>query len=167
MYRKKLTHFFTIILAIIFIKLALSPWLFYEAEAAGKVAVASVPFTSQAPLAKWSDMRQEDGCEEASSLMAMLWAKGKKSIKPADVEKEIIAISEYEKKYYGSYNDTSTQDTVKRIINGYYKYDKAQVKTPKSAKDIIAELEKGNIVIVPANGQKLKNPNYKRPGASE
>ena len=34
-----------------------------------------VPFTSQAPLAEWDDPLQQDGCEEASSLMAASWAK--------------------------------------------------------------------------------------------
>src|SRR5258708_6055306 len=35
----------------------------------------SVPFTSQAPFANWSDPNEESGCEEASMIMAWHWIK--------------------------------------------------------------------------------------------
>ncbi|MDO8261478.1 MAG: C39 family peptidase [Candidatus Magasanikbacteria bacterium] len=128
------------------------------------ITLMSVPFTSQAPFGGWSDLRQEDGCEEASSLMAMLWVKGKKEISKEEALKEILAISDFELEEYGSYMDTSASDTIKRILVAYFDYDEAELQYDIEAEDIIAELEKGNIVMAPFNGRKLGNPNFVAPG---
>ena len=128
------------------------------------ITLMSVPFTSQAPFGGWSDLRQEDGCEEASSLMAMLCVKGKKEISKEEALKEILAISDFELEEYGSYMDTSASDTIKRILVAYFDYDEAELQYDIEAEDIIAELEKGNIVMAPFNGRKLGNPNFVAPG---
>lgn len=128
------------------------------------ITLLSVPFTSQAPFGGWSDLRQEDGCEEASSIMAMLWVNGKKEISKEEALKEILAISDFELEEYGSYMDTSASDTIKRILEAYFDYDQAELKYDIDADDIIAELEKGNIVMAPFNGRKLGNPNFVAPG---
>ncbi len=132
-----------------------------------EILISDVPFISQAPLGNWSDMRQEAGCEEASAIMAMAWVNGEKNIDPAIAEQEIIAISDYEQKNYGEFRDTSSGDTVERIYKGYFKYGKAAVRYGITADDIKTELAKGNPVVVPANGVKLKNPHYKAPGPTE
>lgn len=129
-----------------------------------KIILLDVPFTSQAPFGEWSDLRQEDGCEEASSIMAMFWVDGKKEISKEEALKEIIAISEFELEKYGSYMDTSASDTIKRILETYFDYNKAELQYDIEADDIIAELEKGNIVMAPFNGRKLGNINYTAPG---
>lgn len=122
----------------------------------------NVPFTSQAPTGNWADPRQEDGCEEASILMAWLWTQNK-SITPTDAEKAIIDISDYELANYGNYNDLDAQDTAK-LMHDYYGYQKISVQISPTIDDIKNELRKGNLVLVPANGQKLGNPHYKVPG---
>lgn len=127
------------------------------------IILYNVPFTSQAPLARWNDPKQQDGCEEASALMAVAWARHK-SFAPKQAEKEIIAIANFELKKYGGYQDTSAEDTVKRIFKSYFNYNNATTTAIRSTHDIIEELKRGNLVIAPVNGQKLKNPNYKRPG---
>lgn len=124
----------------------------------------SVPFISQAPLGNWADQRQEAGCEEASVLMAMLWVRGKKSIAPLDAESQIITISDWEQKMYGEYRDTKAQDTIDRIFKGYFGYSNVELKENITTTDIKAELERGNMVIVPVNGRKLRNPFYVPPG---
>ena len=48
-----------------------------------------VPFTSQAPTGNWDDERQQDGCEETSALMAMLWVRNK-TITAKQAETEIM-----------------------------------------------------------------------------
>lgn len=131
---------------------------------AGKDILLNVPFAAQAPFGEWSDPRQQDGCEEVSVLMAMRWVNNRKTISKDEAKKEILAISDYEEKTYGSYHDTSAADTVSRIIKGYYNYDNASVEYNINAEDIISELEKGDLIIVPANGQKLGNPNFTAPG---
>lgn len=132
-------------------------------NAASSTILLNIPFTAQAPFARWSDSRQQDGCEEASAVMIMFWLN-KKFLTKAQAEKEIIAISNFEQKNYKNYHDTSALDTVKRIFNGYYKSKNAEVKNVKNIDDIIKELQAGHSVIVPVNGQVLKNPYYTQPG---
>lgn len=125
--------------------------------------ISNVPFTAQAPFGNWSDPKQENGCEEASSLMAVYWAQGK-SLNPTLAEQQILAVSDYEEAQHGNFYDTSPEDTVAWIFKGYFHYDNVTVKDNITAEDIKAELAKGDLVLVPANGQKLHNPHYKDPG---
>jgi len=134
------------------------------APAQGTKVLLSVPFTSQAPFGGWSDLRQEDGCEEASSLMAVRWAKGESIASKDEALKNILGASDYILEKYGEYRDVSPTDTVNWIIKDYFKYPNAAVKEDVSLNDIIAELEKGNLIIAPMNGQLLHNPNYTAPG---
>lgn len=122
-----------------------------------------VPFTSQAPNGNWQDERQQDACEETAALMAVKWARGEK-IDRQKIEKEIIAIAEFEKKKYKNFKDTSAFDTAERIIKGYYGYKNIEVRENITASDIVNELVKNNLVIIPTNGRKLKNPYYTYPG---
>lgn len=133
-----------------------------EVSAAGKV-LQSVPFTSQAPLGGWNDQRQEDGCEEASSLMAIRWARGE-SLTRDESLKEILAASDYIYKKYGEYRDISPIDTLNWIIKDYFNYQNAAIKNNVSMDDLISELKKGNVIIAPMNGQVLHNPYYVPPG---
>jgi hypothetical protein len=121
-----------------------------------------VPFFPQAPTAKWSDPRQQDGCEEASILMAHLWLTGK-TMTLQQAEQEIITVSEWEKSTYGEFVDRSITDTGK-MFEEYYKHSNYEVKRNITKDDIREELAKGNLVIVPTNGQILNNPNYTAPG---
>jgi len=124
----------------------------------------SVPFIVQAPSAKWSDDRFQAGCEEASVLMAMRWIRSQKQVDKNDAEKAILTLSDWQLKKYGSYYDTSADDTAVRLIGGFYDYKKYSVKKNISKQDIIDELKLGHIIIAPMNGQKLKNPNFTQPG---
>jgi hypothetical protein len=130
---------------------------------ADRNVLLDIPFTVQAPFGNWADLRQEDGCEEASVLMAMRWAEGK-DLTPEEALKEIIAISEYELEYYGEFRETSLRDTADRILHGYFGHDNFEVKYDIDAQDIKSELYKGNAVIVAVNGQILLNPFYTPPG---
>ena len=96
-------------------------------------------------------------------MMAMAWVRGK-TLTKQKAEQDIIAVSKFEEKKYGSSTDTSAQDTARRILKGYFKYDRWVVAPIVSPNDIIRELNKGKIAIVPVNGRALKNPYYKPPG---
>lgn len=122
-----------------------------------------IPFTSQAPLGNWGDLRQEDGCEEASVLMVMRWIYGRE-LTPEEALEEIIAIAEYERALYREFRETSLRDTADRILRGYFGYDNFEVRYNIDAQDIKRELQKGNAVIVAVNGQMLFNPFYTPPG---
>lgn len=121
------------------------------------------PFTVQAPFGKWSDMRQQDGCEEASSLMAIKWARNEK-LSSKEALTTIIKSSDYIQKKFGEYRDISTADTIKWIINDYFRYRKAIRKTNVTLEDIVAELRNNRVIIAPMNGQLLHNPYYTPPG---
>lgn len=133
-------------------------------EAQNKYIIHDVPFSSQAPKGNWSDLRQQDGCEETSSLMAVMWARKEKFKNAGDNEKKLLAISDWEKKNYKTFKDTSIKDTAERILIRYFNFKNFSIKENITKNDIVNELYKGNIVMLPINGIKLKNPNYKQPG---
>jgi hypothetical protein len=121
----------------------------------------NVPFIPQAPTAKWSDPRQQDGCEEASILMAHLWLTGQ-TMTLQRAEQEIIAVSDWQEQKYGEFVDRSMTDTGK-MFEEYYRHSNYEIKRSITAEDIKKELAR-NLVIVPTNGQILDNPNYTAPG---
>lgn len=129
---------------------------------ASKVDI-SVPFTSQAPLGDWKDQRQQDGCEEASALMAMKWIKGE-SLGKDEALKAITGTSDFLLKKYGEYRDIAPKDMVAWIFNDYYGYKKAYLVEDITADDIISELQKGRLVLTPMNGQIMHNPYFRQPG---
>jgi len=122
-----------------------------------------IPFTPQAPFAEWADPIYQDGCEEASSLMVVYWALGK-SLTREEAKEQILAISNYQIENYGEYRDASSEDTIDRIIKGYFGYEQVEIKKGIVLEDIIEEVNQGRAVIVPVNGQWLANPNYTLPG---
>lgn len=129
----------------------------------GLIFIDNVPFTTQAPFGNWSDSRQQDGCEEASALMAMSWVH-KQGLSKEKALSEILAISDYLKKEYGEYRDISAADALTWIFNDYFKYDKVSLLKGITKENIIAELEKGQLIIAPMDGQALQNPNFTPPG---
>lgn len=127
-------------------------------------ATNSVPFTSQAPLAQWSDSKQQDGCEEASAIMAMAWVNGVTKLDKTKTRDLIVKISDFEKKEYGEYRDVYVDDVVTQIFKGWFKYDKVKVLKKVTLDQIKKELAKGNLILAPTNGRILKNPNFTAPG---
>lgn len=122
-----------------------------------------VPFISQAPFGDWDDPRQQDGCEEAASLMAVAWARGEELTARKALEL-IIALADYQEKEFSGFHDTSAADTAERIIRGYFKHDQAEVMPAASPDDIVGALQGGSLVIAPMDGQALGNPYYTAPG---
>lgn len=124
-----------------------------------------VPFVSQAPTGRWDDPRQQDGCEEAASYMAVLWARGEKAPTTLqEQEKTLLAISQWEVEKFGSYQDTSATDTAERISKGYFNYHNVEVRYEITAEAIKQEVARGNLVVVPADGRRLGNPYFTQPG---
>lgn len=119
----------------------------------------NVPFTSQAPSGRWSDPRQQDGCEEASVLMAVAWARGT-SLTKEGAEASIIAMSDWEKEQFGFFMDTSIDDTAAYLLRDYLKFTNYTVRKNISTEDIKESLRNGHIAIVAASGKILKHPNF-------
>ncbi|MFA5154946.1 MAG: C39 family peptidase [Patescibacteria group bacterium] len=151
--------------------LVLAGALFNPVPSAGAASVAQpdiidqdVPFTSQAPLGEWRDVRQQDGCEEAGAAMAMAWVGGEKDISKADWRLRILILSTFENKKYGEYRDVSLPDMAAWLFNDYFRHQAVAVKPVAGPADIVTELEQGNIMLAPMNGRRLKNPHYTAPG---
>jgi uncharacterized protein YvpB len=121
-----------------------------------------VPFFCQAPSANWSDPRQQDGCEEASLLMAHLWLTNN-TMTASEAEAEIIAISEWEQMNYGGFYDRSIADTA-LLFEEYYGHKNWEIRRHVTVDDIKGELAAGNLVIVPTNGRLLANQYFTTPG---
>lgn len=121
-----------------------------------------VPFTAQAPFAEWSDPLFQGACEEASLVMADHWITGKPLPKEA-AKKEIAALSRFEEEQRGHAVDTSAADTEK-LWRDYYGRTSSEVRHDVTLADMRAVLLDGALAIVPADGRKLKNPNFTQPG---
>ncbi|MDD2487218.1 MAG: C39 family peptidase [Candidatus Gracilibacteria bacterium] len=126
------------------------------------VIIDDVPFTSQAPLGNWNDFMNQEGCEEASIIMAVYWFKGL-NLTAKKADSEIKDISNYELKIFGSYINTSIYDTAK-ILQKYYTFSKYNVVDNISKEDMIDSLSNGKILLIPAYGRGLHNKFYTSPG---
>lgn len=124
-----------------------------------KTILYTVPFASQAPHAVWDDLHNE-ACEEASMIMADSFFH-KNSLDKDIMENKIQELVKWEGEN-GYTVDITAQETVE-ILKKYF-FLTAEVKSVASAQDIFNELDQGKLVIVPAAGRLLKNPNYKTPG---
>lgn len=124
--------------------------------------INDVPFTPQAPFANWSDIVYEEGCEEASMLMAIYWARG--NLLTSEIaNKEIRKISEFERGELGISHDTSVYDTAK-IMEKYFSFHGYGIQEDIQKADIFQSLENNGIVMIPVYGRKLLNKNFTPPG---
>lgn len=128
----------------------------------GSSHIQDVPFLVQAPFGEWSDTHFQNACEEASLTMVKYWYDGK-SLSKEEGKKEILAQQKFQEKRFDTFVDTSIDDT-KAILEEYYNITNVRVAYDIVIDDIGRELEGGNIVILPADGRVLKNPNFTPPG---
>lgn len=124
-----------------------------------EVAISGVPFTSQAPLGNWSDPRQQDGCEEASVLVAGSWAHGETIGTANEALTKLLELSKLSESMFGTFHDSSAADTLK-LYQAYWHSTKGTVKYDITLEDIKQALADGNVVITPMDGRKLFNPNF-------
>lgn len=131
--------------------------------------LTEVAFSSQAPFGEWNDKRYQDACEETSVLMAYC-AVTKECPEVGGVldknfvKNKIADMAEYQLNNYGSFVDTSASDTQVRLVKGYLNYANSEVIKIKNVEDILGQLQKGNILVVPTNGKLLNNPNFTNGG---
>lgn len=131
-------------------------------EERGTFVDHAVPFTPQAPFAEWWDRRQNEGCEEASAFMAVSWANGM-SVDAQAARDAILGAAEYQKRTYGSYEDTSVADTATRIFIEYFGFKDIAIERDIGPDDILREVRKGNSVVVGVDGSRLGNPFFGSP----
>lgn len=124
-----------------------------------------VPFTPQAPFAKWDEIHEE-ACEEASIVMLRYYFTGKKLTKEI-AEKEIQALVAFQNKNYGDFKDTTAQQTLDLFLDFYGELPegrKMKVVYDFEKEDLKKYLSQGFPIIIPAAGRELGNPNFTAPG---
>lgn len=121
----------------------------------------AVPFTSQAPHAKWDDDHNEF-CEEASVLMAGRFFARRGILSADDAETTLQSIKRWELDNLGWYYDTTATETAS-ILKGLYDLDVTELENPTIAQ-IKGAIAQEKLVLVPAAGRKLGNPNFTAPG---
>ncbi|MEI7750135.1 MAG: C39 family peptidase [Candidatus Moraniibacteriota bacterium] len=122
-----------------------------------------VPFTAQAPGAKWSNHIFQDGCEEASMLMAIDWVHGIKTISATEATDGITALADFEIKRFGYYQDIDLSEIVS-VFHDRFAYDGVMIRNDITIDGLKRVLTDGNIVLAPTFGQALRNPNFTAPG---
>lgn len=122
----------------------------------------AVPFVVQAPFANWNDPRFENGCEEASIIMAMGWINNIQKISPQEAQDQILDITAFEDNAFGFDADTDVF-AVQKIFKEHFQKD-VSVEENITLADLKDEIEKGNIALVPSFGRALHNPYYSSPG---
>jgi hypothetical protein len=122
----------------------------------------AVPFTSQAPTGEWGRSEFQNGCEEASALMVWAWWNNE-SLTKEQTRKEIVAMARFQEKRIGQGIDTDAKDTAAILLGEYFKLTNYWLVYDFTLDDLKQALREG-VIIVPTNGQALKNPNFTRPG---
>lgn len=119
-----------------------------------------VPFTAQAPTGNWDELHNE-ACEEASVIMAWAYFNDITSLPAARVETEITKLTEWQQDNYGYYLSITTPETARMAEQVYGLETEVTSYNTETIKQALAE---GKLVIVPAQGQLLGNPNFTPPG---
>lgn len=120
-----------------------------------------VPFTAQAPTANW-DAFHEDACEEASAIMVWHYFN-KTGIKSKDqIEQELADAAAWERAHVGTDTSVPASDAV-RMLKEHFKLD-ADVIPNVTIEKLKTELSQNHLIILPAGGRDLHNPNFKSPG---
>lgn len=119
-----------------------------------------IPFTSQAPFGNW-DAAHEEYCEEASLLMAHRFLNNQPITGPADADEAMNAIAAWEVDRFGYFESTTAEETA--IIARDYLGLEAEV-LPFNYVTVQEALVNGRVVIIPAAGRELGNPNFTAPG---
>lgn len=119
-----------------------------------------VPFTAQAPTANWDELHNE-ACEEASAIMAYAYFNNITSLPPAVVEEEIQKLTEWQKENYGYYLSINTQEAARMIREVYGLSTEIVEMSEPTIKQALAD---DKLIVFPAQGQKLGNPNFTAPG---
>lgn len=122
----------------------------------------SVPFTVQAPIGYWTEKPWADYAEEACVYMAYKWGTDSEMPGQYDTAANLKAVGQWETDHLGTSALTDIPQTL-QMLNQALGYTKATLSTQITESGLKALLDKGNILIIPVNGQVLDNPYYGDP----
>jgi len=122
-----------------------------------------IPFTSQAPLFQWDDPVFQNGCEEATLLMADRFVRDdEKAFDPDTATREIRMLADRGQALFDEHRDLSVEDTATLARQAFGL--SVEIKQDIKKEEIIDALHQGSVVIAPANGTLLGNPHFTVPG---
>jgi hypothetical protein len=78
-------------------------------------------------------------------------------------DEKLLAIKDFEEKRFGYYKDTTAEETA-IILKEFYNISKVQTVYDPTESSIKKSLLQGKIIILPAAGRQLGNPNFRSPG---
>lgn len=119
-----------------------------------------VPFQSQAPTLNWG-MPYQEACEEASLIMADAFFNGR-ALTVTDMDISIKKLVDWQEKKFGYYEDTTPAEVV-TIAKEYFKLN-AQLDYDVSVENIKKQIVQNKLVLIPAAGKILPNPNFQNGG---
>ncbi|OGE80783.1 MAG: hypothetical protein A3E98_03505 [Candidatus Doudnabacteria bacterium RIFCSPHIGHO2_12_FULL_48_11] len=122
----------------------------------------AVPFTSQAPHKIW-DEEHNEFCEEASVLMAAHYIQGLLIANADYAEEQLQKIKNWEIITLGFHKDTTAQET-SRILTEYFDIENVKLLRDPDLDQIRKFLAEGKLIVTPAAGRLLGNPNFHSPG---
>lgn len=118
------------------------------------------PFYSQAPFANW-DYPWQEACEEASVLLVAN-AYYNHEWNTSEFNEQILALVEWEKRMFGSYEHTDVEQTA-QILEEYLYLDVVIHENP-TFEDIKSILARGHLIVMTFAGKELGNPFYSNGG---
>lgn len=141
-----------------------APRLSDETNIANPKKYLEVPYTVQAPYAKW-DTYDEESCEEAALLMAHEYLEGNEYsqgiIPQAEARAELRQMIDFQVEQLGYEITTDLfPDQLKIFIESYWPGYTAKFFFDISANEIEKEIRKGNPLIIPVTAKLLGNPWY-------
>lgn len=123
------------------------------------IFIHNVAFASQTPYGVWDELHGET-CEEASMIMAVNFFQTK-PLSNHIMEQGLLSLVKWQD--VRGYKVDLDADEVVEILDTYFNQS-AHLLFDVSVDSIIAELDQGNLIIVPAAGRNLGNPYFTAPG---
>lgn len=130
-----------------------------KALVAQKFIDLKVLFAPQAPFANWDELHNE-ACEEASMIMADVYFNDK-PLSAHIMEQGILDLVKWETE--NGYSVDITAAEVVDILKKYFNLQ-GEIIDKVNPEKIKSLLDERKLIIVPAAGRLLGNPNYKSPG---
>ena len=123
----------------------------------------NIPFQSQAPHANW-DMPYQEGCEEASIILAINYLEGVASLTANEMDTEILNLVDWQNKNWGGHHDLTIEQTAELLEKYYNNKFQTEIIYDFTWNQVKQNLNNGWPIIVPAAGRELSNPYYTQPG---
>lgn len=122
-----------------------------------------MPFQPQAPHGNW-DQPYQDGCEEASLILAVASLNGETAMTPEEMDADIKGMVEWQNKMWGGHYDLNIRETGDMLVGYYNEKYTAELLYDWTWDDIKEALAQGYPVVLPLAGQQIGNPYYTSPG---